>query len=69
MFTSQNMFVVMLRSDLLDFFQRTTNLAFFLNIGFISVRKRKNEAAEDEQSYKKIIQIKKTLIIGIFEEI
>ena len=61
MFTSQNMFVVMLRSDLLDFFQRTTNLAFFLNIGFISVRERKNEAAEDEQSYKKTNSNKKTV--------
>ena len=61
MITSQNMFVVMLRSDLLDFFQRTTNLAFFLNIGFISVRERKNEAAEDEQSHKKTNSNKKTV--------
>ena len=41
MFTSQNMFVVMLPSDLLDYFQRFTNLAFFQNIGLIPAHKRK----------------------------
>ena len=40
MFTSQNMFVVMLPSDLLDYFQRYTNLAFFQNIGLIPAHKR-----------------------------
>jgi hypothetical protein len=69
MFTSQNMFVVMLQSDLLDYFQRSTNLAFFQNIGLISAHTRKNAAVEDEQSYKKTIQIKNLIIDGIFEEI
>ena len=41
MFTSQNMFVVMLPSDLLDYFQRFTNLAFFQNMGLIPAHKRK----------------------------
>ena len=41
MFNSQNMFVVMLPSDLLDYFQRFTNLAFFRNIGLIPAHKRK----------------------------
>ena len=70
MFTFQNMFVVMLPSDLLDFFQRLTNLAFFQNIGLIPAHKRKKNAAdEDDQSYKKTIQIKNLMIDGIFEEI
>ena len=58
MFTSQNMFVVMLPSDLLDYFQRFTNLAFFQNIGLIPAHKRKNAAVEDGQSYKKKTQFK-----------
>ena len=41
MFTFQNMFVVMLPSDLLDYFQRFTNLAFFQNIGLIPAHERK----------------------------
>ena len=69
MFTSQNMFVVMLPSDLLDYFQRFTNLAFFQNIGLIPAHKRKNVAVEGDQSYKKTIQIKNLIIDGIFEEI
>ena len=53
MFTSQNMLVVMLSSDLLDYFQRSTSLAFFQNIGLIPARKRKkNVAFEDDQSFK-----------------
>jgi hypothetical protein len=35
-----SMFVVMLPSDLLDYFQRFTNLAFFQNIGLIPAHKR-----------------------------
>ena len=69
MFTSQNMFVVMLPSDLLDYFQRFTNLAFFQNIGLIPAHKRKNAAVKDDQSYEKTIQIKNLIIDGIFEEI
>ena len=69
MLTSQNVFVVMLPSDLLDYFQRFPNLAFFQNVGLISAHKRKKAAVEDEQSYKKTIQIKDLIIDGIFEEI
>ena len=58
LFTSQNRFVVMLQSDLLDYFQRSTNLAFFQNIGSISFKKRNNAAVEDEQCYKKTIKSK-----------
>ena len=50
-------------------FKRPTNLAFFQNIGLIPTHKRKNTTVEDEQSYKKTIQIKQLLVSGIFEEI
>ena len=63
------MFVVMLPSDLLDYFQRFTNLAFFQNIGLIPAHKRKNEAVEDDQSYKKTNSNQNLIIDGIFEEI
>ena len=43
------------------FFKELQIWHFFLNIGFISVRERKNEAAEDEQSYKKTNSNKKTV--------
>ena len=70
MFTSQNMFVVMLPSDLLDYFQRFTNLAFFQNIGLIPAHKRKKmQLVKMIRVVKKPIQIKNLIIDGIFEEI
>ena len=50
-------------------FKRPTNLVFFQNIVLIPTHERKNTTVEDEQSYKKTIQIKQLLVSGIFEEI
>ena len=52
------MFVVMLLSDLLDYFPTPKIWHFLKILDLFQLITEKNAAAEDEQSYEKTIQIK-----------